>query len=102
MTEEPITIRSLAMSSPSPHKHHPTLDQEDREFLTTVVVVDDVIVTQIILDSDSPLTTPSHTLPYQCSPSYHVQSIPGTRETTMVLETPQLGTRETTLIPDIP
>jgi Chromo (CHRromatin Organisation MOdifier) domain len=101
-TEDPTTICSLTMSSPSPHKYCPMLDQEDHEFLATVAAVDDIIVTQIILDSDSPLTTPSHTPPHQRSSSYHVQSIPGTRETTTVPETPQLGTRETTPAPDIP
>ena len=101
-TEDPTIIRSLSMSSPGPHEYRPMLDQEDCEFLATVAAVDDVIVTQIILNLNSPLTTLSHTPPHQCSPSYHVQSIPGTRETTMVLETPQLGTRETTLTPNIP
>jgi Chromo (CHRromatin Organisation MOdifier) domain len=100
--EDPTIIHSLSMSSPGPHKYCPTLDQEDHEFLATVAAVDDVIVAQIILNSDSPLTTPPHTLPHQHSPSYHVQSIPGTRETTTVPETLQLGMRETTLAPNIP
>ena len=100
--EDPITICSLTMSSPGPHKYHPTLDHEDYEFLATVAAVDDVIVTQIILDSDSPLMTLSYSLPCQRSPSYHIQSNPRTRETTTVPETLQLGTRDTTLIPNIP
>jgi Chromo (CHRromatin Organisation MOdifier) domain len=88
VTEDSTIICSLSMSSPGPHEYHPTLDQEDCKFLATVAAVDDVIVAQIILDSDPPLTTPSHTPPHQRSPSYHVQLIPGTRETTTVPETP--------------
>jgi Chromo (CHRromatin Organisation MOdifier) domain len=101
-TEDPTIICSLSMSSPGPHEYRPTLDQEDRKFLATVAAVDNVIVAQIILNSDSPLTTPSHSPPRLRSPSYHVQSISSTRETTMVLETLQLEMRETTLAPDIP